>query len=104
MDQEDFEHHDIVNDLPLTGLPVNGLPVNNPVNPVNDDSDDDSDDEGVVKVSIPVLPKLKGDHNLGEWKESVRAYCDLMRLTKFIDHTATPPSTTASKKKTKYNT
>jgi hypothetical protein len=28
-----------------------------------------------------------------------------MRLTKFIDHTATPPSTTASKKKkTKYNT
>jgi hypothetical protein len=27
-----------------------------------------------------------------------------MRLTKFIDHAATPPSTTASKKKTKYNT
>ncbi|KAK4134436.1 hypothetical protein BT67DRAFT_433941 [Trichocladium antarcticum] len=65
-----------------------------------EDSDDDADDEvGFYKITIPTIMKLEGDSNLAEWKESVRAYGELLGLTKFIDGTAVQPPLAASTKR-----
>lgn len=64
-----------------------------------EDSDDDVDDEvGFYKITIPTIMKLEGDSNLAEWKELVRAYGELLGLTKFIDGTAVQPPLAASTK------
>lgn len=52
---------------------------------------------GVSRVTIPTLPKLKGDSNIATWKEAVRVYAELLGLSNFLDGTALPPPPTAPK-------